>query len=211
MAEAKGKSSTQRKEELPLDSPNWIRVEETLRALAARLGAGSAAKDLRTAMQDGLPSMERYLSHRIPPDRDRRLVPADYWFEGWFDLRADGSCVVNEGGASQYVRVRGREFYVWRPALAKVWPDVFASTSLALTADSGLITNPRGAGTKQKFDREFILTEAAAYVVTDDLPRTLEKLVHALQSTLGDKMPKDTQGKAILGPFFKRMKRALGR
>jgi hypothetical protein len=77
--------------------------------------------------------------------------------------------------------------------------------------ESKLITNPRGAGTKRKFDREFILTEAAAYVVTDDLPSTLEELVHALQSTLGDKMPKDTQGKNILGPFFLRMKQALGR
>jgi hypothetical protein len=71
--------------------------------------------------------------------------------------------------------------------------------------------NPRGAGTKQKFNREFILIEAAVYVMETDLPSGLEELVHALQSKLGNKMPKDTQGKEILGPFFRRMKQALGR
>jgi hypothetical protein len=70
--------------------------------------------------------------------------------------------------------------------------------------------NPRGAGAKRDFDREFILIEAAAYVMTNNLPPSLEELVQALQLTLKDKMPKDTQGKKILGPFFRRMKQALG-
>jgi hypothetical protein len=71
--------------------------------------------------------------------------------------------------------------------------------------------NPRGAGAKRDFDREFILIEAAAYVWENGLPSTLEELVHALQLTLGDKVPRDTQGKKILAPFFQRMKQALGR
>ena len=78
--------------------------------------------------------------------------------------------------------------------------------------DNHFAGRSRGAGSKRTFDREFILTEAAAYVVTNDLPSSLEKLVHELQPRLGKKMPKsDTQGKEILRPFFRRMKQVLGR
>jgi hypothetical protein len=71
--------------------------------------------------------------------------------------------------------------------------------------------NPRGAGAKPKFQYEFILIEAAVYVVTNGLPPALEDLVHALQLEHGAKMPRDTQGKEILRHFFERMKQALGR
>jgi hypothetical protein len=71
-----------------------------------------------------------------------------------------------------------------------------------------LVTNPRGAGAKPKFQYEFILIEAAVYVVTNGLPPTLEELVHALQLEHGDKMPRDTQGKDILRHFFDRVKQA---
>jgi hypothetical protein len=71
--------------------------------------------------------------------------------------------------------------------------------------------NPRGAGAKPKFQYEFILIEAAVYVVTNGLPSSLEDLVHALQSEHGAKMPRDSQAKKILRRFFERMKQALGR
>jgi hypothetical protein len=105
-------------------------------------------------------------------------------------------------------------FFVGRKRFERLYSTEAPSKPAVQTpAPPTLLTpeNPRGAGTKRKFDREFILTEAAAYVVTSGLPKTLEELVHALQMVLRDKMPKDTQGKKILGPFFKRMEQALGR
>jgi hypothetical protein len=71
--------------------------------------------------------------------------------------------------------------------------------------------NPRGAGRRRKFDREFILIEAAAHVWINGLPSQLDELVVQLQEALSDDMPKDTLAKEILGPFFTRMEQVLGR
>lgn len=88
----------------------------------------------------------------------------------------------------------------------RLWPDVVVSAAGPTTGG-----NPRGAGPKQKYDRETILIEAMAYVWTNGLPVGLEELTHILQSELGDKMPKDTRAKEILRPFFQRMKQLHGR
>jgi hypothetical protein len=97
-------------------------------------------------------------------------------------------------------------FFVDRAELDKRYPPVTSMPAMSMPAN-----NPRGAGRKREYDREMIFTEAAAYVVVNDLPASVEALAHELQSLLGDRMPKDTQAKEILDPFYKRIKRALGR
>jgi hypothetical protein len=76
--------------------------------------------------------------------------------------------------------------------------------------------NPRNAGVDKKFDRDFMVAEAEAYVRKNGLPSrpgkspTLDDLVEALQTKLGrKKMAGDTLGKEILRPFFNRVKDAL--
>jgi len=112
-------------------------------------------------------------------------------------------------GVFEHILFRGRRwyFFVGHRRFDRLY-SVAAPDEPAAPASP---KNPRGAGNKRTFDREFILTEAAAYILENDLPAGLDELVTALQLKLGKKMPGDTQGKKILRSFFRRMKQALGR
>src|SRR5262249_47510653 len=134
--------STQRKE-LPLDSPNWVSVDDAYRPLCGRTGSRPlAAKELYEAMRDGrVPSMRRCFgygirnkvqngkvidSERVPLGPDELLLPS-HWIEHRLSVRTDGSPEVIEG-FRLIESVKGYAYFVWKPALAKAWPDVFAST-----------------------------------------------------------------------------------
>jgi hypothetical protein len=215
MAKADGKTSKS-PEELPLDDPRWIRVGDLHCVIAVRLGDILAEKDITDRLWDGsLPCMKRRVSRHYPPNSpERELVPTEFLLKHRVQHSREysgsgGATIVNLG--TIFARDRWYEYFVWEPKAAEIWPDVFASTSQSKQQELEPVTNPRGAGSKQKFDREFILIEAAAYVAENDLPSSLEDLVGALQLILGDKMAGDTQGKNILRPFFRRVKQALGR
>ena len=117
----------------PLDSPNWIPIVNALQSLCDRTGNRQlAAKDLTNALADrDVPSMRRYFSgwRQSPPvgavllEPDGELLPAAYWTEhevqsGW----SDGSFVTSRG----YIPIMGYAYFVWKPALAKIWPAAFA-------------------------------------------------------------------------------------
>jgi len=145
-------------EELPLDSPNWITIEaayQPLRGAPRYVGSPSlAATDLDAAVRDGrVPAMRKCFvygrNHKlVGPERER--LELAHWDERRLWVRSDGSLEVVEGAFRSRVRgpiliysVKGYAYFVWKPALAKVWPDVFASTppsptppSPTLTADS---------------------------------------------------------------------------
>jgi len=143
-------------EELPLDSLDWITIEaayQALRGAPRYVGYLSlAATDLDAAVRNGdVPAMRRCFMY----DRNRKLVGPEcellelaHWDERRLWVRSDGSLEVVEGAFRSRVRpiliysVKGYAYFVWKPALAKVWPDVFASTppSPTLTADPAAIS-----------------------------------------------------------------------
>jgi hypothetical protein len=119
----------------PLDSPNWIPILNALQSLCDLTGNRQlATKDLTNALADrDVPSMRRYFSgwRQSPPvgavllEPDGELLPAAYWTEhevqgGW----SDGSFVAIRG--NMVAQIMGYAYFVWKPALAKIWPAAFA-------------------------------------------------------------------------------------
>jgi len=119
----------------PLDSPNWIPIVNALQSLCDLTGNRQlAAKDLTNALADrDVPSMRRYFSgwRQSPPvgavllEPDGELLPAAYWTEhevqsGW----SDGTFVASRGNMA--AQIMGYAYFVWKPALAKIWPAAFA-------------------------------------------------------------------------------------
>jgi hypothetical protein len=114
-----------------LDSPNWIPIVNALQSLCGLTGNRQlAAKDLTNALADrDVPSMRRYFSgwRQSPPvgavllEPDGELLPAAYWTEhqvhGW-----SWDVVPSRGS----IPITGYAYFVWKPALAKIWPAAFA-------------------------------------------------------------------------------------
>lgn len=121
----------------PLDSPNWIPIVNALQSLCDLTGNRQlAAKDLTNALADrDVPSMRRYFSgwRQSPPvgavllEPDGELLPAAYWTEhevrGWSEGSL-GSFVARRG--NMVAQIMGYAYFVWKPALAKIWPAAFA-------------------------------------------------------------------------------------
>ena len=121
----------------PLDSPNWIPIVNALQSLCDLTGNRQlAAKDLTNALADrDVPSMRRYFSgwRESPPvgavllEPDGELLPAAYWTEhevrGWSEGSL-GSFVARRG--NMVAQIMGYAYFVWKPALAKIWPAAFA-------------------------------------------------------------------------------------
>ena len=118
------------------DSPNWIPIVNALQSLCDRTGNRQlAAKDLTNALADrDVPSMRRCFSgSRSPPvgavllEPDGELLPAAYWTEhevrGWSEGSL-GSFVARRG--NMVAQIMGYAYFVWKPALAKIWPAAFA-------------------------------------------------------------------------------------
>jgi hypothetical protein len=114
----------------PLHSPNWIPIVNAHQSLCGLTGNRQlAAKDLTNALADGdVPSMRRCFSgSRSPPvgavllEPDGELLPAAYWTEhqvhswSWEVVPSRGSFPIT-----------GYAYFVWKPALAKIWPAAFA-------------------------------------------------------------------------------------
>jgi hypothetical protein len=76
--------------------------------------------------------------------------------------------------------------------------------------DALLAPTTRGAGSKRKYDREWIMLEAAAYLYEHGLPESQAKLWKQLETILGDKSPGETLLKDIAGRCWRRMKKVGG-
>jgi hypothetical protein len=115
----------------PLHSPNWIPIFNAVQSLCDLTRNGQlAAKDLTNALADrDVPSMRRCFSgSRSPPvgavllEPDGELLPAAYWTE--HQVHSWSWDVVPSRGS--FVPITGYAYFVWKPALAKIWPTAFA-------------------------------------------------------------------------------------
>jgi hypothetical protein len=124
-----------------LDSPNWIPIVNALQSLCdLTRNRQLAAKDLTNALAHrDVPSMRRCFSGRPSPpvgaellEPDGELLPAAYWTEhqvhSWsWDVTfvpSRGSFVPSRG--NMFAEITGYAYFVWKPALAKIWPAAFA-------------------------------------------------------------------------------------
>jgi hypothetical protein len=125
----------------PLDSPNWIPIVNAHQSLCGLTGNRQlAAKDLTNALADrDVPSMRRYFSGwRSPPvgavllEPDGELLPAAYWTEHHVQSWSSDATFVARSGAFvpsrgyMFTEITGYAYFVWKPALAKIWPAAFA-------------------------------------------------------------------------------------
>ena len=123
----------------PLHSPNWIPIVNAVQSLCdLTRNRQLAAKDLTNALADrDVPSMRRCFSgSRSPPvgavllEPDGELLPAAYWTEhqvhswSWDVVPSRGSFVPSRG--NMFTEITGYAYFVWKPALAKIWPAAFA-------------------------------------------------------------------------------------
>jgi hypothetical protein len=125
----------------PLHSPNWIPIVNALQSLCdLTRNRQLAAKDLTNALAErDVPSMRRCFSGWPSPpvgavllEPDGELLPAAYWTEhqvqSWsWDVTfvpSRGSFVPSRGNMSAVIT--GYAYFVWKPALAKIWPAAFA-------------------------------------------------------------------------------------
>jgi hypothetical protein len=124
-----------------LDSPNWIPIVNAHQSLCGLTGNRQlAAKDLTNALADrDVPSMRRCVSGwRSPPvgavllEPDGELLPAAYWTEHRVQSWSSDATVVARPGAfepsldNMSTEITGYAYFVWKPALAKIWPAAFA-------------------------------------------------------------------------------------
>ena len=121
---------------LPLDSPNWIPTPEAHRLLAQSLGNPHlAAKDLTVPVAKGdVPCMCRDISNTVPSGQDRKLMPLTFFEKYEFQFAP----VINSNPATRALQVVERGdylpppywsgryfFFLWKPALQRIWPDIF--------------------------------------------------------------------------------------
>jgi hypothetical protein len=181
-------------EGLPLDSPNWVPIGEAYRLLCGRIGGpGFVVKEFTEAMRDGrVPSMRRCFAYglrraetpsgelsgykRVLIGPDRELLPRAHWNwnEHWLSPRSDSVVQVYEGHGSIRSVNKEYEYFVWKPALEKVWP-VLASVPTAAAAapseQADNLTPRRRPGPKPTEDWP---TLVAAWLVAEAL-KTPEK------------------------------------
>jgi hypothetical protein len=129
---------------LPLDSSNWLTtgyVYQSLCKLPRYVGySGLALADLYAKVRSGdVPAMRQcflYDCNRKLPGPARERLKRSHWRAHRFLGQPDGRLEVIEGPFHSAVRpviygpVRGYAYFVWKPAVAKHWPGVFASTPL---------------------------------------------------------------------------------
>ena len=123
----------------PLDSPNWIPIVNAHQSLCDLTGNRQlAAKDLTNALADrDVPSMRRCFSGWPSPpvgavllEPDGESLPAAYWTEHQVQSWSSDATFVARRGAFVPSRgnipIMGYAYFVWKPALAKIWPAAFA-------------------------------------------------------------------------------------
>jgi hypothetical protein len=100
---------------------------------------GLAAEDLEAEVRrpDGVPAMRqcfRYDRNRKLLGPEHELLKPPHWDEHRFFVQSDGRLEVVEGAFRStavniiFAPVKGYAYLVWKPAVAKRWPGVFAST-----------------------------------------------------------------------------------
>ena len=124
-----------------LDSPNWIPIVNAHQSLCGLTGNRQlAAKDLTDALADrDVPSMRRCFSGwRSPPvgavllGPDGELLPAAYWtkheVQSWSSdaTFVASSAPFDPSRGNLFNEITGYAYFVWKPALAKIWPAAFA-------------------------------------------------------------------------------------
>ena len=126
----------------PLHSPNWIPIVNAHQSLCGLTGNRQlAANDLTNALADrDVPSMRRCFlpKWRSPPvgavllEPDGELLPAAYWTEHHVQSWSSDATFVARRGAfdpsrgNMFTEITGYAYFVWKPALAKIWPAAFA-------------------------------------------------------------------------------------
>ena len=120
--------------------------------------------------------------HKVPDDIE--FTPASGWRKG-----------LSEKWTRE-MREHWPQVWVYRADVERLWPSG-EQTSVPATG-----ANPRGAGAKQKYDREFILTEAAAYVLENGLPVDSRRAGAQAPNRTRQQDAGDTQAKEILRRFF---------
>jgi hypothetical protein len=117
------------------DSPNWIPIVNALQSLCDLTGNRQlAAKDLTNALADrDVPSMRRCFSgSRSPPvgaellEPDGELLPAAYWTEHQVVQSPLSDATIVARRSTMPLEIAGYAYFVWKPALAKIWPAAFA-------------------------------------------------------------------------------------
>lgn len=126
----------------PLDSPNWIPIVNAHQSLCGLTGNRQlAAKDLTNALADrDVPSMRRCFlpEWRSLPvgavllEPDGESLPAAYWTEHLVQSGSSDATFVTSRGSFvpghgyMFAEITGYAYFVWKPALAKIWPAAFA-------------------------------------------------------------------------------------
>jgi hypothetical protein len=181
-----------RGDQLPLDSPAWIPIAEAHRALLPLTGSRDlAAQDLSEVVADGsVPCMRRRLGHGDGPKRE--LIPLPFWKEYWFMHWSDiGLQLMNRPanrGPSTVATYRGFAFFVWKPALARIWPAAFAPATAAPSPPMTTEVLQSRRGPKPKGDWRIELAARLIRTAATD-PKALQNadaLVKTMASEFGD-------------------------
>ena len=117
------------------DDPNWIPIVNAHQSLCGLTGNRQlAAKDLTNALADrDVPSMRRCFlpERRSPPvgavllEPDGELLPAAYWTEHQVVQSALSDATIVAERSTMPLEIAGYAYFVWKPALAKIWPAAF--------------------------------------------------------------------------------------
>jgi hypothetical protein len=149
---------------LPLDSPNWVLVDEIHRELAERVGNPHlAARDLTEVFakkgKKGVRTMRRWLGRApfdartdktkpLPPELlpppERELSPSGYWTEHELQSWSDGLLAVPRVRRGTNVPPREFIFYAWAPDLKKIF-SWWRVASPALSEQAPEVPTKRGS------------------------------------------------------------------
>jgi hypothetical protein len=188
------------------DQTEWMHWHDAL-ACGERL-AGSistAGRELDAKRRSG---EVRALARYSAPDGkvEVRKLPGDIEFTAASGMRKAFSAEWTREMRER----RGGSYTVWvhRVDVGRLWPSGEQPTALAVGS------NPRRAGANPKYDREFLINHAWAYVFERGLPEpaSLEGLIGGLRDIHGSsKVPEVSRAKEILGPAWRLIKELHGR
>lgn len=112
--------ASKRRKALPLDSPNWMPIDDAHVAISGVTGNRKLAEiDLSKVLRDGsLPYLRRDLR-----TGERELGAREFWDKNWLTAWSDRMRI---SGPARHDLCA---LFCWRPALAKLWPYVTAFAS----------------------------------------------------------------------------------
>jgi len=137
---------------LPLDSPDWMPLEDVHRLRCQLTGdPGLAAQDVTNVLARRVRSMRRWrvggFERSSKPDRTR--LPFTFWAEHELHW-SDGLSVIRRPHfadiLSDIIILQGFVGYAWKPDLADIWPTLFGSPP----AQQATTTTPQPATISDK-------------------------------------------------------------